>query len=50
MTWKRHGGRKVIIALDGSDAWAPGKKPRSDETADPDADEGAHHGLEMTQL
>jgi hypothetical protein len=31
MTWKRHGGRKVIIAPDGSDAWAPAK-PRPDET------------------
>jgi hypothetical protein len=31
MVWKRHGGRKVIIAHDGSDAWAPAK-PRSDET------------------
>jgi hypothetical protein len=31
MTWKRHGGRKVIIAPDGRDAWAP-TKPRSDET------------------
>jgi hypothetical protein len=30
MTWKRHGGRKVIIAPDGSDAWAPAK-PRPDE-------------------
>ena len=29
--WKRHGGRKVIIAPDGSDAWAPAK-PRPDET------------------
>ena len=27
MTWKRRGGRKVIIAPDGSDAWAP-TKPR----------------------
>jgi hypothetical protein len=25
MTWKRHGGRKVIIAPDGGDAWAPAK-------------------------
>ncbi|MFZ1413725.1 MAG: hypothetical protein WAS73_03975 [Defluviicoccus sp.] len=25
MQWKRRGGRKVIIAPDGSDAWAPGK-------------------------
>ena len=31
MTWKRHGGRKVIIAPDGKDAWAPAK-PRPDET------------------
>ena len=31
MTWKRHGGRKVIIAPDGGDAWAPAK-PRPDET------------------
>jgi hypothetical protein len=31
MTWKRRGGRKVIIAPDGSDAWAPAK-PRPDET------------------
>jgi hypothetical protein len=31
MTWKRHGGRKVIIAPDGGDAWAPAK-PRRDET------------------
>ena len=31
MTWKRHGGRKVIIAPDGGDAWAPAK-PRADET------------------
>src|SRR6266511_5041455 len=31
MIWKRHGGRKVIIAPDGSDAWAPAK-PRPDET------------------
>jgi hypothetical protein len=29
--WKRHGGRKVIIAPDGGDAWAPAK-PRPDET------------------
>ena len=25
MTWERRGGRKVIIAPDGSDAWAPAK-------------------------
>ena len=31
MAWKRRGGRKVIIAPDGSDAWAPAK-PRHDET------------------
>ena len=31
MTWKRHGGRKVIIAPDGGDAWAPAKR-RADET------------------
>ena len=31
MTWKRRGGRKMIIAADGSDAWAPAK-PRPDET------------------
>lgn len=31
MTWKRHGGRKVIIAPDEGDAWAPAK-PRPDET------------------
>jgi hypothetical protein len=31
MTWKRRGGRKVIIAPDGSDAWAPAKA-RPDET------------------
>ncbi|MGZ9019201.1 MAG: hypothetical protein ACXW3S_04340 [Rhodoplanes sp.] len=32
MTWKRRGGgRKVIIAPDGGDAWAP-PKPRPDET------------------
>ena len=30
MTWKRHGGRKVIIAPDGGDAWAPAK-PQPDE-------------------
>ena len=29
--WKRHGGRKVIIAPDHGDAWAPAK-PRPDET------------------
>jgi hypothetical protein len=31
VTWKRHGGRKIIIAPDGTDAWAPAK-PRPDET------------------
>jgi hypothetical protein len=31
MTWKRRGGRKVIIAPGGDDAWAPAK-PRPDET------------------
>jgi hypothetical protein len=31
MTWKRRGGRKVIIAPDGGDAWAPAK-PRPNET------------------
>ena len=31
MQWKRRGGRKVIIAPDGHDAWAPAK-PRHDET------------------
>lgn len=31
MTWKRRGGRKVIIAPDGGDAWAPAKS-RHDET------------------
>jgi hypothetical protein len=31
MTWKRRGGRKVIIAPDGGDAWAP-VKARPDET------------------
>jgi hypothetical protein len=31
MTWKRRGGQKVIIAPDGSDAWAPAKS-RPDET------------------
>jgi hypothetical protein len=30
-TFARRGGRKVIIAPDGSDAWAPAK-PRPDET------------------
>ena len=30
MTWKRRGGRKVIIAPNGGDAWAPAK-PRPDE-------------------
>ena len=31
MKWKRRGGRKVIIAPDGADAWAP-EKPRPGET------------------
>jgi hypothetical protein len=31
MAWKRRGGRKVIIAPNGGDAWAPAK-PRPDET------------------
>lgn len=31
IAWKRRGGRKVIIAPDGSDAWTPAK-PRRDET------------------
>ena len=31
MTWKRLGGRKAIVAPDGSDAWAQAK-PRPDET------------------
>ena len=31
MTWKRCGGRKVIIAPDGGEGWAPAK-PRPDET------------------
>ncbi len=31
MAFKRQGGRKVIIAPDGGDAWAPAK-PRRDET------------------
>ena len=31
MAWKRQGGRKVIVAPDGGDAWAPAK-PRPDET------------------
>ena len=31
MIWKRRGGRKVIIAPDGGDAWAP-TKPQPDET------------------
>ncbi len=31
MIWKRRGGRKVIIAPDGGDAWEPAR-PRPDET------------------
>lgn len=31
MAWKRRGGRKVIIAPDGGDAWVPAK-PRRNET------------------
>jgi hypothetical protein len=31
MTWKRRGGRKVIIAPDGGEAWAPAR-PHPDET------------------
>lgn len=31
LKWKRRGGRKVIIAPAGGDAWAPAK-PRRDET------------------
>ena len=31
MQWKRRGGRKVIIAPDGGDAWTPAKS-RNDET------------------
>ena len=31
MQWKRYGGRKVIVAPDSGDAWAPAK-PRPDET------------------
>ena len=31
ITWKRPGGRKVIIAPDGGDAWGPAK-PRPEET------------------
>jgi hypothetical protein len=31
MSWKHHGGRKVIISPDGGDAWPP-TKPRPDET------------------
>jgi hypothetical protein len=30
MTWKRHGGRKLIIAPDGSDAWAPARRRPGD--------------------
>ena len=31
MKWKRYGGRKVVIAPEGGDAWTPAK-PRPDET------------------
>jgi hypothetical protein len=31
LTWKRRGGRKVIVAPDGGHVWAPAK-PRPDET------------------
>ena len=31
MEWKRRGGRKVIIAPEGTDTWAP-PKPQPDET------------------
>ena len=31
MIWKRRAGRKVIVAPDGGDAWAPAK-PRPNET------------------
>jgi hypothetical protein len=31
VTWKRRGGRKVIVASDGGDMWAP-RNPRQDET------------------
>ena len=31
MAWKRRGGRKVIVAPDGADAWRTAK-PRRDET------------------
>src|SRR5512147_1705143 len=31
ITWRRHGGRKLIMAPDGGDAWAPAKL-RPDET------------------
>lgn len=30
MTWRRHGGRKVIVAPDGCDGWAP--PPRIDNS------------------
>jgi hypothetical protein len=30
MAWKRHGGRKVIIAPDGGDAWAPARRRPDD--------------------
>jgi hypothetical protein len=31
MKFRRHGGRKLIVAPDGSDAWMP-QKPRRDDT------------------
>ncbi|HYN38296.1 MAG TPA: hypothetical protein VES39_03500 [Rhodospirillales bacterium] len=30
ITWKRHGGRKIILAPDGGDAWTPAR-PSPDE-------------------
>ena len=47
MTWKRRGGRKVIIAPDDGDAWAPAKSaskrdayPRAGTGAAVEADAG----------